>query len=236
MDGEIYDAIYWLIGEFDFHAATDDERADVFEYVVERVMESDGEIDTTMAIAAAVDILYPEQFNAIVSRRGLPTPFSDNPWIPVKDGDGRARVLYERHYSSQRNMKRRRARRTKLFVGPGEKLVLITPRADALFVWRRERYINGYQMGINCAVFRNEGAMLSSQLILYAEEFARRYWTTATRLFTYVDPQHVRSTNPGYTFLKAGWQKVGSTEKGLLVFEKRIVPSAVWEVWLNTNF
>ncbi len=42
--------------------------------------------------------------------------------------------LYERHYSCY-NYKDKRKR--KLFVGPGEKVVLRTKGADALFVWQK---------------------------------------------------------------------------------------------------
>ena len=50
-------------------------------------------------------------------------------WIPVKDGDRRAIAIYQRHYSARRY---RDGRKRKLFMGPGEKLALMTPRCDAL--------------------------------------------------------------------------------------------------------
>lgn len=231
----IYDAIYHLIGDVDPATMTDEEREDMLESLVEVIIDSDEDVETAPAIEVAIDILYPNCSDRIVARRPLPDPFSGNPWIPVLDGDPRARALYERHYSSQHNIKRRKHRKTKLFMGPGEKLPLLLPTADALFAWRYERFTNGYQMGVNCAVFRNESTWLSSDLILHAEVHAMRYWPTATRFFTYVNPKHVRSTNPGYTFIKAGWKKIGTTSKGLIVLEKRIVPLAYWHIAKETT-
>jgi len=92
-------------------------------------------------------------------------------WMPVRDGDPSAMALFLRHYSCTN-----RSRRVYQFVGPGEKLVLLTPCARALFVWRKERdeYRMDGQHGVNCAVFRNEGApgVLSSDLIRAADQIA----------------------------------------------------------------
>ncbi|MDQ3802518.1 MAG: hypothetical protein M3416_01485 [Acidobacteriota bacterium] len=95
---------------------------------------------------------------------------------------------------------------------------MLTPEADALFVWRKFISDDG-QEGVNCAVFRNEGDRLSSDLILEAERWAWAKWP-GERLYTYVNPRKVRSANPGYCFLKAGWRKSGESKKGLLIFEK----------------
>jgi hypothetical protein len=81
-------------------------------------------------------------------------PITDQTWIPVKDGNLTGRSLFRRHYSYQQY---RDGRDPALFVGPGEKMVLLTPDARALFVWRK--FISGdTQQGVNCAVFRNEGS------------------------------------------------------------------------------
>lgn len=40
------------------------------------------------------------------------------------------------------------------------------------------------------------------------------------RLYTYVNGGKVRSSNPGYCFLVAGWRKCGVTkDKGLIILE-----------------
>ncbi len=133
---------------------------------------------------------------------------SPTPWIEVKDGNPIGLALYERHYSAYRYADGRTRR---LFVGPGEKTVLLSPCGKALFVWRKFRSLD-HQEGVNCAVFRNEGAGLSSWLILEAMRIAWARWP-GQRLYTYVNPRRIRSSSPGFCFLKAGWQKCGITRK-----------------------
>jgi hypothetical protein len=93
-------------------------------------------------------------------------------WLPALDGDARALGLMKRHYS-WRDYRDRRPHR--LFVGPGEKMVLLSRDCRALFVWRRFIDKSG-QQGVNCAVFRNEGEALSSQLIRQAVALAWHRW------------------------------------------------------------
>lgn len=76
------------------------------------------------------------------------------------------------------------------------------------------------QRGVNCAVFRNESATLSSELIRAAEPFARARWPRAKRWYTFVDPSKIRSVNPGCCFLLAGWHRCGKTKGGLIILEK----------------
>lgn len=143
-------------------------------------------------------------------------------WCEVLDGDASARAIYERHYSAQSALARRRARRSTLFAGPGEKMVLIYADARALFVWRKERleFRRDKQEGINCAVFRNEGRHYASELILEAETPAWSRWP-GERLFTFVDPREVKGNPPGNCFLRAGWTPAGLTKGGLHILEKR---------------
>ena len=51
-------------------------------------------------------------------------------WYLTKDGDKSCLELYERHYSAYRY---KDGRVRKLFCGPGEKIVLRTRNADAMF-------------------------------------------------------------------------------------------------------
>jgi hypothetical protein len=136
-------------------------------------------------------------------------------WYLTKDGDRSCLALYERHYSCYRY---RDGRKRVLFAGPGEKIVLRTGDADAFFVWRK--FIDGSgERGINCAVFRNEGPIRSSELIRQADAIADHVWA-GERHYTYVNPKGVRSTNPGFCFVAAGWRKCGVTKGGLLIFER----------------
>ncbi len=62
-------------------------------------------------------------------------------WLPASDGDPRAFALMSRHYTFQEYKDGRRRnyfnRNRFLFVGPGEKMVLLTANCDALWVWRK---------------------------------------------------------------------------------------------------
>lgn len=141
-------------------------------------------------------------------------------WIEVRDGDASCRAIYERHYSARKALERRRLRRTKLIVGPGFRMVLLRHDARALFVWRRELFRLDKQAGVNCAVFRNEGAGRASDLIRSAAACAWVRWP-GERLFTFVDPDQVGGQPPGNCFRHAGWTPCGETAGGLLVLEKR---------------
>ena len=149
--------------------------------------------------------------------------FGEMLWLPARDCDPRAYALFSRHYSASNYADGRRcdpSNPTRFsFVGPGEKMVLLTADCRALFVWRKFISRNG-QQGINCAVFRNESDILSSRLILEAEQLAWQRWP-GERLYTYVDQRKVKSTNPGYCFKVAGWQPCGITKSNkLLILEK----------------
>lgn len=89
---------------------------------------------------------------------------------------------------------------------------------DSYAAWRKFKDDSG-QEGVNCAAFRNESEQRASDLILAAEVEARTRWPTE-RFYTYVNPAKVRSRNPGYCFVCAGWRKCGTTKGGLLIFEK----------------
>lgn len=138
-------------------------------------------------------------------------------WRASRDGDPRGLALYRRHYSSRRYAD---GRDPALFVGPGEKTVLLSHDDDALFVWRKFIDASG-QEGVNCAVFRNESPYVASAMILDAETWAAERWP-GERLYTYVNPRSIRSVNPGYCFKRAGWRTDGSTRGGLVVLAKTV--------------
>lgn len=156
--------------------------------------------------------------------------FPEYLWLSVKDGHPLAAAMYARHYSSHDYKDGRKQnvnnRNRHLIVGPGGKMVLMTQDYKALFVWRKFIDKSG-QSGINCAVFRNEGAydgnVLSSDLILAAERLAHNRWP-GERLYTYVDTNAVKGD--GYCFKCAGWKKIGRTKsKNLLILAKEYSPT-----------
>ena len=140
-------------------------------------------------------------------------------WVPILDGDDHARAMYETHYSSRKSMATRLARGAKLFIGPGNKFVLSTPCRRAVFAWRRAQYRSDMQRGVECALFRNTGAGIASDLIRAADVIAERRWP-GERHFTFVDPARVRGNPPGNVFYRAGWRKCGETASGLHILER----------------
>lgn len=137
-------------------------------------------------------------------------------WLEVRDGNDNARQMFDRHYSRYVYAD---GRKPLLFVGPGEKMVLITDDGAALCVWRKFINRDG-QTGVNCAVFRREGGEMASEQLRQAMARAWRRWP-GERLYTYVDPREVRPTwragRPtwGHCFYAAGWRFVGLTAKRL---------------------
>jgi hypothetical protein len=145
-------------------------------------------------------------------------------WYESRQNDRWAIDVYVRHYSAGKNRAAFNSLLHSGFVGPGEKIVLLTENADALFVWRKEEFGYDKQSGINNSVFRNEGAVLSSVLIAEAVAIAWEKWP-GERLFTFVNGGAVRrKRDVGRCFIRAGWSLCGTSKEGLLIFE--LVPSA----------
>ena len=144
------------------------------------------------------------------------TSLIDAVWIEVKDGNDTLRDIFSNHYSADSRLRDGSILRGSelLIVGPGEKLLLVTPCARAAFGWRREKFRMDGQVGVNCAFFRNEGAGRASDLIREAAAIAWERWP-GERLYTFVDPGKVRhKRDPGRCFLRAGWRHVGWTKGG----------------------
>jgi hypothetical protein len=153
-------------------------------------------------------------------------PDLEGHWFASYRSDPRAAALYRRHYSAEKNAKPGVIRDLN-FMGPGECLVLLTADCRAMFAWQRNvggPRLDG-QQGVCCAVFRNEGPTLSSELIREADEIAWQRWP-GLRHFTYVWPAKIRSSNPGFCFLRAGWSKCGTNADGRLILLERLPESS----------
>lgn len=141
-------------------------------------------------------------------------------WFITDKGDPDALALVdgvsingEPHYSRQTPGAR-------MFTRNGQNIVLITP--DARAVWVSFRPTPGKAKrpdGLDCwecALFRNEGPVLSSTLIVEAELATAAVWGAAPKdgFITFVKPSAIRSTNPGYCYKMAGWKVVGAARDG----------------------
>lgn len=146
---------------------------------------------------------------------------SDPRALAVVDGTGQLEE-HGPHYS-------RRSPGSRTFTGCGQEIVLVSDCGRAVWavVYQRTPCARGTgasrgRTAVTDArprflwrnmLFRNLGAGLSSELIQQAttrtyEEWERRYGTLPQeRLRTEIDVRRVRSSNPGYCYLMAGWER-----------------------------
>ena len=146
-------------------------------------------------------------------------------WRKVTKFNAAACRLADRHYS-RRNVGAHQ------FMPPGQTIILLLEDFHALFGWWRPhpnsglRAMNGLD-GWTCTIFRNESPVRSSELILGAEAELYRYADGCgpDGLLTYVWDRKVRSRNPGYCFLCAGWRRIGrSADDRKTLLQKIPVP------------
>ncbi len=136
-------------------------------------------------------------------------------WALSNRADPLVVPLADRHYNRQKIG-------SPQFAPPGRCLVLKRPDAFWITSWPFAQYVKHRWAGAwVCSAFRNEGQLLSSELIRQACAATRWYYGEPPELgmVSFVDPSKVRAKqNPGYCFLKAGFVADGTTEGGLLAF------------------
>lgn len=144
------------------------------------------------------------------------------PWLITHAGDQVCRQLADRHYSRQTIGHPQWCR-------PGRKLVLRTAAGDAVWVtWDgiRDDGLKAWE----CSIFRNESENLSSSMIFWAVTATRCEWGKPPEdgIITYVDASKVRSTNPGFCFWKAGFNRIGSSKRrGLILLQQKITERSI---------
>jgi hypothetical protein len=150
---------------------------------------------------------------------------SDRRALDVVDGTG-MHAGKGPHYS-------RRTPGSKTFTGVGQEVVLVTKCGRAVWACIRQKTPMAVGSGRSRhrkddetkktdakarylwrnMMFRNLGAGLSSELVREATEMTYREWVKRygalpeERLRTEIDVTRVRSTNPGFCYLMAGWEK-----------------------------
>lgn len=134
-------------------------------------------------------------------------------WRRTDKADPRCRRLADRHYSRQ-------TVGAALFTRPGYNLVLFygDGRGGAVFCWWRPIFSLEVGRGdgllaVECTIFRNESAALSSELVTEAVAALQVWerWDSAYRVITSVNPEatkHRRSkhSEPGRCFRAAGFE------------------------------
>lgn len=139
-------------------------------------------------------------------------------WNKSHRADPAALPIADRHYNRQKPG-------SPQFVPPGSCYVLLTEKADALWVtsWPIAKFVRHAWAGAwmnSC--FRNEGPILSSLLIREAVALTRGFYGTppALGMVTFVDTKKVRhKRDPGRCYIKAGFKRVGFTKGGLLALQ-----------------
>lgn len=154
---------------------------------------------------------------------------SDRIALDVVDGTGR-HLGAGPHYS-------RRTPGSKTFTGVGREVVLVTECGRAVWACVYQKTPSAAGTGSSRGrsgqtdarprfiwrnmLFRNLGAGLSSDLIRSALEMTYFCWIDRygalpnERLRTEIEVNAVRSTNPGFCYIKAGWEK-GEIRRGKL--------------------
>ena len=139
-------------------------------------------------------------------------------WYKSHRADSRASVLADRHYNRQK-------KGAAQFVPPGRCLVLLTAKADAVWTtsWPFAQYVKHAWAGawVN-SLFRNEGDILSSELINQAVSATLAEWKRPPEqgMITFISTKHVRKKRDwGRCFRKAGFIHVGETKGGLIALQ-----------------
>lgn len=150
-------------------------------------------------------------------------PFTDQ-LIVTTPFDAEMAMLADRHYS-------RRTVGARQFLNNGRKLVIRNAEGSILFGWMFPDPTMRFdtQTGFNCAIFRNESARKSSEVILECERLATDKWGP-NRMYTFVDPSKLHISKrrgieychwpPGRCFLEAGWHFEGLAKSGKHILVK----------------
>lgn len=177
-------------------------------------------------------MLYPAELRAL---NELPPTFSKTsqdcrdfaigsaqPWHLSHRFDPRALPIADRHYNRQKPG-------SPQFVPPGRCVVLLTEKADALWVtsWPFAEFVRHAWPGawIN-SCFRNESAYRSSDLIRAAIAATCAIWSPAREMVTFIDRSKVRKKRDyGRCYRRAGFHVAGETKGGLLTLR-------LWPSWM----
>jgi hypothetical protein len=127
--------------------------------------------------------------------------------------------LADRHYNRQKIG-------SPQFAPPGRCLVLKTLAVDAFWItsWPYAQFVRHAWGGAwVCSAFRNEGTVLSSELIREAVACTRGEYGDPPELgmITFVDAKKTKpKQDPGFCYLRAGFKNVGFTKGGLVALQQ----------------
>jgi hypothetical protein len=126
-------------------------------------------------------------------------------WRVTNRNDPALVALADRHYSRQ-------TPGSKQMGAPADSLAMVSPCERAGWLSQWTHHPDDGLLALRCAFFRNEGAGLSSELILAAMQLTEAIWppdemavSPADGWVTWIKPAEIASPNPGYCFKVAGW-------------------------------
>ena len=126
-----------------------------------------------------------------------------SPWQRIKKSDPAAVALANEHYS-----RRAFGKQGGQLGPPGRLICLATAARDAVWVshWPYAHLALDGLDAFRCTMFRNTSQYLSSELIRQAREITCAVWGPAPLWLTWIAPELIRSSNPGYCFKMDGWK------------------------------
>ena len=156
-------------------------------------------------------------------------------WFLSHRADPKARVLADRHYNRQ-------SIGSTSFVPPGRCLVLYTKTNTGEAFWVTSypfaQYVKHAWAGAwICSAFRNEGAGLSSSLIIEAVSATKHVFgePPALGMISFVNPDKIKhKRDPGRCFHRAGFVNAGFTKGGLVCLQ--MLPEKMPEAQKPENY
>lgn len=143
-------------------------------------------------------------------------------WERVTSLDAGLRTLAAAHYSRQ-------TPDSVQLAPPGRRVYFATPCRRALWASSRQQFAAPHRLGSwVCTFFRNEGAGLSSELIVTAVAATRFMWgePPSRGMATEIDAGRVRrKRDPGRCYRRAGFLDMGERTKGGLIVLRLPVPA-----------
>jgi hypothetical protein len=157
-------------------------------------------------------------------------------WLLSSSSDPRALTVVDETLANIGPHYSRRTPGSRTFTGCGQEIVLVTSCGRAVWAAVRQRTPAARNTGASRGrtaqtastpyvfrnmMFRNLGAGLSSTLIRAAVDATYRHWLArygelpSEHLRTEVKIDAIRSTNPGFCYLMAGWER-GVVKRGKL--------------------
>jgi hypothetical protein len=142
-------------------------------------------------------------------------------WQITNRADPEANRMAKQHYTCQ-------SPNSGQFMPPGSCMVLkISPMLAVWGTsWPKAEFVQHAWAGAwMCSIFRNNGAGLSSELILEAVAATKWFYqcppcaVPELGMVTFIDTRFVKGPHYGYCYKRAGFIHVGETKGGLLAFQ-----------------